>query len=103
VRRALITGGAGFIGSTLADRLLADDVGVVIYDDFSRGRQEYVDDAVADGAAVVTGGGLCSRSQACHSITAENEKMSHKIRRCVSMFLYKRNPSDVATNASRQC
>jgi UDP-glucose 4-epimerase len=55
VRRALITGGAGFIGSTLADRLLADGCEVVIYDNFSRGRREYVKDALAAGAAVVDG------------------------------------------------
>jgi UDP-glucose 4-epimerase len=42
VRRALITGGAGFIGSTLADRLLADGLPVVVYDDFSTGRRENV-------------------------------------------------------------
>jgi UDP-glucose 4-epimerase len=42
VRRALITGGAGFIGSNLADRLLADGVEVVVYDDFSTGRRENV-------------------------------------------------------------
>jgi hypothetical protein len=28
--------------------------------------------------------------------------MSQRIRRCVSMFLYKRIPWNVATNASRQ-
>ena len=42
MRRALITGGAGFIGSHLADRLLADGVAVVVYDDFSTGRRENV-------------------------------------------------------------
>lgn len=55
MRRALITGGAGFIGSTLADRLLADGCEVVIYDNFSRGRQEYVEAAVTKGASVVVG------------------------------------------------
>jgi len=55
VRRGLITGGAGFIGSTLADRLLSDGCDVVIYDNFSRGRNEYVEDAVAAGASVVVG------------------------------------------------
>jgi UDP-glucose 4-epimerase len=55
VRRALITGGAGFIGSTLADRLLADGCEVVIYDNFSRGRREYVAAAVERGAVVVVG------------------------------------------------
>jgi UDP-glucose 4-epimerase len=41
-RRALITGGAGFIGSNLADRLLAGGAEVIVYDDFSTGRREFV-------------------------------------------------------------
>jgi UDP-glucose 4-epimerase len=40
--RACITGGAGFIGSTLADRLIAVGVEVVIVDDFTRGRAEFL-------------------------------------------------------------
>jgi UDP-glucose 4-epimerase len=48
VRRACITGGAGFIGSNLADRLRADGVEVVIVDDFRTGRREFVRDLVAD-------------------------------------------------------
>jgi UDP-glucose 4-epimerase len=42
VRRACITGGAGFIGSNLADRLSADGVEVVIVDDFRAGRREFL-------------------------------------------------------------
>jgi UDP-glucose 4-epimerase len=51
VRRALITGGAGFIGSTLADRLLGQGVEVAILDDFRTGRREFVGDALATGGA----------------------------------------------------
>jgi UDP-glucose 4-epimerase len=51
VRRALITGGAGFIGSTLADRLLAEGVEVAILDDFRTGRREFIADALATGKA----------------------------------------------------
>jgi UDP-glucose 4-epimerase len=40
--RACITGGAGFIGSTLADRLSEDGVEVTIVDDFRSGRREFV-------------------------------------------------------------
>ncbi len=40
--KALITGGAGFIGSHLADRLLADGHQVVVLDDLSTGRYENV-------------------------------------------------------------
>ena len=43
--RALVTGAAGFIGSTLVDRLLADGHGVVGVDDLSRGRLSNLDDA----------------------------------------------------------
>ncbi|GAA4260797.1 NAD-dependent epimerase/dehydratase family protein [Dietzia aurantiaca] len=38
--RALVTGGAGFIGSTLVDRLLAEGHEVTVVDDLSRGRLE---------------------------------------------------------------
>jgi UDP-glucose 4-epimerase len=40
--RAFITGGAGFIGSTLADRLLAEGHQVTAYDNFATGRREFV-------------------------------------------------------------
>jgi len=42
MQRACITGGAGFIGSTLADRLNADGVEVTVVDDFSTGRREFL-------------------------------------------------------------
>jgi UDP-glucose 4-epimerase len=42
MNRVCITGGAGFIGSTLADRLSADGVEVVVVDDFRTGRREFV-------------------------------------------------------------
>jgi UDP-glucose 4-epimerase len=42
MRRACITGGAGFIGSSLADRLSLRGVEVAILDDFRTGRREFV-------------------------------------------------------------
>src|SRR5436305_13283548 len=36
-KKALVTGGAGFIGSTLVDRLLAEDWSVDVVDDLSTG------------------------------------------------------------------
>lgn len=36
MKKALLTGGCGFVGSNLARRLLEDEVEVVIYDDLSR-------------------------------------------------------------------
>jgi UDP-glucose 4-epimerase len=56
VNRACITGGAGFIGSNLAERLVARGVEVVILDDFSSGRREFVDGlTMASGVRLIEG------------------------------------------------
>lgn len=39
-RRALVTGGAGFVGSHLVDALLADGIEVISLDDYSGGKHE---------------------------------------------------------------
>jgi UDP-glucose 4-epimerase len=46
--RALVTGGAGFIGSTLVDRLLAEGHGVDVVDDLSSGTLANLAEARAD-------------------------------------------------------
>jgi UDP-glucose 4-epimerase len=43
--RCLVTGAAGFIGSTLTDRLLADGHDVVGFDDLSTGQPEFLEPA----------------------------------------------------------
>jgi UDP-glucose 4-epimerase len=48
-RRVLVTGGAGFIGSHLVDRLLAGGATVVVVDNFFLGKRENLADAVATG------------------------------------------------------
>ncbi len=57
--RVLVTGGAGFIGSHIAQRLLGDGHEVVILDNFSTGRRENIAaisaPAVADRLRVVEG------------------------------------------------
>lgn len=50
-RRALVTGGAGFIGSRLARALLSQGIEVVALDDLSMGRRENV----PDGAQLLVG------------------------------------------------
>jgi UDP-glucose 4-epimerase len=42
VKRVCITGGAGFIGSHVADRLSSEGLEVVILDDFRTGREEFL-------------------------------------------------------------
>jgi UDP-glucose 4-epimerase len=56
MKRACITGGAGFIGSNLADRLRAGGTEVVIVDNFSTGRREFVRELVSDpGVTLIEG------------------------------------------------
>ena len=52
--RALVTGGAGFIGSTLVDRLLAEGHEVTVVDDLSTGRLSNLDEARANPDAAFT-------------------------------------------------
>lgn len=42
LHKALVTGGAGFIGSHLVDRLIRDGFNVTVIDDLSNGRKAYV-------------------------------------------------------------
>jgi UDP-glucose 4-epimerase len=51
--KALVTGGAGFIGSNLADALLARGDEVTVLDDLSTGRRENLDGALAAGAKLL--------------------------------------------------
>ncbi|QIF00125.1 NAD-dependent epimerase/dehydratase family protein [Roseimicrobium sp. ORNL1] len=45
MRKIFVTGVAGFIGSSLADRLLADGLQVVGWDDFSTGQERFLEGA----------------------------------------------------------
>jgi len=60
VRQALVTGGAGFIGSHLVDGLLAAGFRVRLLDDFSSGREENV--AHLNGSAELLRGDLRDRA-----------------------------------------
>jgi UDP-glucose 4-epimerase len=62
IRRACITGGAGFIGSNLADRLSAAGIEVVILDDFRRGRREFLAPALSRSGVRLVNGNLLDSS-----------------------------------------
>ena len=50
--KALVTGGAGFIGSNLVDALLARGDEVTVVDDLSTGKSENLEEALENGAAL---------------------------------------------------
>ncbi len=62
-RRVLVTGGAGFVGSHVADRLLAEGAEVTILDDFSTGWRQFV-----PGRARVIEGDLLDPSAAARAV-----------------------------------
>jgi UDP-glucose 4-epimerase len=62
MQRACITGGAGFIGSHLADRLRADGVEVAIVDDFRTGRREFIEHLLADSGVTLCEGDVLDQS-----------------------------------------
>jgi nucleoside-diphosphate-sugar epimerase len=57
--RYLITGGAGFIGSHLADALVARGDDVLVLDDLSTGRAENLGEAMASGRVELVEGSVC--------------------------------------------
>ena len=86
MRKALITGGAGFIGSTLADRLSAEGIEVVIYDNLSRGRREFIAERMRPARAWSSCRVTCSTKSdsGARSRDATPFSISRRTRTCVT-------------------
>jgi UDP-glucose 4-epimerase len=69
MRRACITGGGGFIGSNLADRLAAMGVEVVIVDDFRSGRREFLAGCLSRPGVTLVEADVLDRSVLSEAIT----------------------------------
>jgi UDP-glucose 4-epimerase len=80
MQRALITGGAGFIGSALVDRLSSDGVEVVVYDNLSRGRREFVANALARGGVELVEGDVL-----------DGDRLQRALDRCDTVFHFAAN------------
>jgi UDP-glucose 4-epimerase len=62
IGRACITGGAGFIGSTLAQRLYETGTEVILVDDFRTGRHEFVEGLLGRNGAELHEGDVLDRA-----------------------------------------
>jgi len=71
--RVLVTGGAGFIGSTLVDRLLAEGYDVDVVDDLSTGSLTNLGDARAQGHRKMTFQRLDVRSEGMRELLAHRK------------------------------
>ncbi len=58
--RFLVTGGAGFIGSHLTDRIIAEGHEVVVLDNFASGKKSNLDEAAATGKLTLIEGSILS-------------------------------------------
>jgi len=67
--RALVTGGAGFIGSSAVDRLLASGAEVVAFDNFSTGRREFLGGALTNPRFTLVEGDLLDPSAISQAMT----------------------------------
>ena len=59
--RATVTGGAGFIGSHLVDRLLAGGYDVIAYDNFSSGQERFLEHALRHPRCTLIRGDMLDR------------------------------------------
>jgi UDP-glucose 4-epimerase len=68
IERAFVTGGAGFIGSNLVDRLLAEGCRVTVYDNFSTGMDRFLDAASVSAMCEIVRGDLLDTAALNHAM-----------------------------------
>ena len=71
--KVLITGGAGFIGSYLTEELVNCGKEVIVYDNFSSGKEEFLGDLVKDGEVSLVRGDLLDKSELGRSMKDVSE------------------------------
>jgi UDP-glucose 4-epimerase len=75
--RALVTGGAGFIGSHLIDRLVARGDQVVVLDNLSSGHLTFLDAHLASGKVVFVEGDICNPVDVQNAMAMDVEYVFH--------------------------
>src|SRR5436305_1454182 len=66
--RCFVTGGAGFIGSSLVDRLLARGDGVTAYDNFSTGQRRFLEEAKSKSGFKLIEGDLLDEAKLAEAV-----------------------------------
>lgn len=86
VARTLVTGGAGFIGSHLVDRLVADGAAVTVLDDFSTGQRDNLAAAARAGDLRVVEGSILD-AHAVDAAMDDVDRVYHLAVACVRSSL----------------
>jgi len=75
--RALVTGGAGFIGSHLIDRLVARGDEVVVLDNLSSGQLYFIEHHLESGVVELVHGDLCSLEDVHQAMSKDIDAVFH--------------------------
>ena len=75
--RALVTGGAGFIGSHLIDRLVSRGDSVVVLDNLSSGHAEFIQHHVDAGDVVMVKGDICNPNDVVQAMKMDIDCVFH--------------------------
>lgn len=86
MRRCLVTGGAGFIGSHLVDRLVAENRAVTVLDDMSTGKRANLSEALSRGDVRIVQGSILDR-QAIEAAAEGCDLVFHLAVQCVRRSL----------------
>jgi len=86
MRRCLVIGGAGFIGSHLVDRLVAQNCAVTVLDDMSTGRRANLSEAQSLGDVEIVQGSVLDR-EAIEAAAAGCDLVFHLAVQCVRRSL----------------
>jgi len=70
--KCFVTGGAGFIGSSMIDRLLADGHEVTCYDNFSSGQERFLENAQKNGRFTLVRGDLLDEGEVKRSMAGHD-------------------------------